>query len=77
MVELQRRGQVEARTRSHHPLAVDMRMGEGRRKVDAAPAGPSAPTAVMVTVSWFAGVPTVILSPTAKEAVHAAGHRGL
>ena len=31
-----------------------------------APAGPAAPTAVMVTVSLFAGVPTVILSPTAK-----------
>ena len=31
-----------------------------------APVGPEAPTAVMVTVSWFAGVPTVILSPTAK-----------
>ena len=31
-----------------------------------APAGPAAPTAVMVTVSWFAGVPTVSLSPTAK-----------
>ena len=30
------------------------------------PFGPEVPTAVMVTVSWFAGVPTVILSPTTK-----------
>ena len=66
MVELQRGGQVEARARSYHRLAAGMRLGEGRRKVEPAPAGPAAPTAVMVTVSWFAGVPTVILSPTAK-----------
>ena len=32
----------------------------------AAPSGPWLPTAVTVTASWLAGVPTVILSPTAK-----------
>ena len=31
-----------------------------------APAGPEAPTAVMVTVCWLAGAPMVTLSPTAK-----------
>src|SRR5215470_8099477 len=31
-----------------------------------APAGLDSPTTVMVTVSWFAGVPTVSLSPTTK-----------
>ncbi len=35
MVEPQRSGQVEARARSYHTLAVEMRLGEGRRKVDA------------------------------------------
>ena len=35
MVELQRRGQVEACARSYHLLGVDMRLGEGGRKVDA------------------------------------------
>ena len=35
MVELQRGGQVEARSLSYHKLAVEMRLGEGRRKVDA------------------------------------------
>ncbi len=30
------------------------------------PAGPGAPTAAMVTVSWLAGVPMMSLSPTAK-----------
>src|ERR1019366_2630159 len=35
MVELQRGGQVEARSLSYHPLAVGMRLGQGRRKVDA------------------------------------------
>ena len=34
-LNLQRGGQVEARARSHHRLAVGMRLGEGRRKVDA------------------------------------------
>ena len=32
----------------------------------AAPSGPWLPTVVTVTASWLAGVPTVILSPTAK-----------
>ena len=35
MVELQRGGQVEARSLSYHVLAVEMRLGEGRRKVHA------------------------------------------
>ena len=35
MVELQRGGQVEARSSSYHILAVEMRLGQGRRKVHA------------------------------------------
>src|ERR1019366_4653619 len=35
MVELQRGGQVEARSLRYHKLAVEMRLSEGRRKVDA------------------------------------------
>ena len=34
MVELQRGGQVEARSLSYHELPVDVRLGEGRRKVN-------------------------------------------
>jgi hypothetical protein len=35
MVELERGGQVEARARRYHPLVANVRLGEGRRKVDA------------------------------------------
>ena len=49
---------------SDHKLAVEMRLGEGRSEVDGA--ADRAPTAVIVTVSWLAGVPTVSLSPTTK-----------
>ena len=67
MVELQRRGQIEARARTiPHTLALTCALARAGVKSMPVPSDPAVPTAVMVTVSWFAGVPTVSLSPTAK-----------
>jgi len=51
MAEAQRGSQIEARTGNERPFAVDMRLGQSGREVNAGAAGPEVPTAVMVTVS--------------------------
>jgi len=61
VVELERRGQIKARTRRDNPFAVDVRLGEGWRDFNDASRIPPPLTAVTVTTSLLAGVPTVIL----------------
>ena len=51
MVELERRGQVEAGARSDDSFAVDMRLARAGVKSTPVPIGPPVPTAVMVTFS--------------------------
>ena len=64
--EPERGGQVEASAWSYYRIAGGMRLGKGRREVHDQRRWGRRPMEVMVTVSWFAGVPRIILSPTAK-----------
>ena len=66
VVELERRGQVEAGARFYYSLVADVRLFQGWREFNACAARTAGADRRVVTACLSAGVPMRILSPTAK-----------